>query len=142
MRARARPGRQRDSTTDDALVAAPVVLPNRLINLAAAGNAAVQRALAPADAFALATSGPAGPVPYRAELEREFGRGFGHMRAHLGGPAAREGLAELGAVAAAYGSSVAFATEQPSRAASEKTRFIRSIAQNRFTAVGRVAAMR
>ncbi|GLI00739.1 eCIS core domain-containing protein [Phytohabitans aurantiacus] len=91
-----------------------------------AGNRAVQRMLdsatrpvgaAPdaAAAFALATSGTAGPVPMRAEMERAFGADFGGVRAHLGGAPARDGLAMLGASAATHGSDVVFRDASPSR---------------------------
>ncbi|WP_412746189.1 DUF4157 domain-containing protein [Krasilnikovia sp. MM14-A1004] len=90
-----------------------------------AGNAAIHRLVrdttaAPrpdrtdaADAFALATSGAAGPVPYRAQMETRFGRDLGHVDAYVGGEAARAGLAALGAQAATYGNRIAFTEAHP-----------------------------
>src|ERR1041384_9229 len=56
--------------------------------------------------------GPAGPaqLPYRAEMERSFGRSLGHVQAYTG--AAAE-LAPHGAEALATGSVVAFADASP-----------------------------
>ncbi|RZU48643.1 uncharacterized protein DUF4157 [Krasilnikovia cinnamomea] len=90
-----------------------------------AGNAAIHRLVRdttvpphqdrsePADAFALATSGQAGSVPYRARMEAAFGQDFGHVDAYLGGERARAGLAALGAHAATYGNRIAFADPHP-----------------------------
>ncbi|GAB1641247.1 DUF4157 domain-containing protein [Krasilnikovia sp. MM14-A1259] len=144
MRARLEPRRDADDAVEARPVAsAPVrsslpgrwapgqVPPDRssLEAVLAAGNAAIHRlvagvagpavpdrntTLAPADAFALATSGSAGAVPYREQMEERFGHDFGHVDAYLGGDAARAGLAALGAHAAAYGNRVAFADARPS----------------------------
>ena len=70
---------------------------------------------APGDAFAHATSGAGGSVPYRGEMEKAFGRSFGDVTAHTGGQAATEGLGALGARGAAQGSTVAFNTASPSK---------------------------
>ena len=73
-----------------------------------AGNAAVQRMV---DSFEQATTGSATALPHRARMEADFGRDFGHVRAFTG-----RGLDGLDAVAAAYGSRVAFAETDPSPA--------------------------
>ena len=70
---------------------------------------------APVEAWSQATSGPATQVPYRAEMERAFGRSFGGVQAHLGGEGASAGLGQLGAHAAAHGDVVAFRDASPSR---------------------------
>lgn len=70
---------------------------------------------APVEAWSRATSGPAGELPYRADMERSFGRSFGNVQAHLGGEGASEGLGQLGAHAAAHGDVVAFREASPSR---------------------------
>ena len=46
-------------------------------------------------------------------METAFGRNFGAVTAHVGTPAARYGLGALGASAAAFGTSVAFAESSP-----------------------------
>jgi hypothetical protein len=61
-------------------------------------------------AFAEATDGPGGEVPYRAEMEAAFGEDFSGVEAHTGSGAA---LGELGASAAAAGEAVAFASADP-----------------------------
>src|SRR5215475_1561648 len=61
-----------------------------------------------ASQFARATSGPRSEVPHRREMEQAFGRDFSSVDAYLGGEQAEQGLAGLGAVAAAHGSAVAF----------------------------------
>jgi hypothetical protein len=59
-----------------------------------------------------ATSGAGAAVPYRGEMERAFGEDFGGVRAHLGQAGA---MGEMGAVAAARGDDVAFASAVPDR---------------------------
>lgn len=68
---------------------------------------------APDAAFDRATAGGAAALPYRAEMEQLFGRGFAGVQAHLG---RAEPMAELGAQAAIRGQVVAFAEASPSRA--------------------------
>jgi len=84
----------------------------------AAGNAATtglvsRHAAAPDQAFARATSGTPTGLPHRARMEQAFGHSFAGVRAHVGTPVARHGLARLGARAAAFGNSVAFAEASP-----------------------------
>lgn len=67
-----------------------------------------------ADAFANATQGAGSEVPYRADMERSFGQGFGSVRAHLGGHATA-GLDALNARAATKGETIAFESASPSR---------------------------
>lgn len=69
----------------------------------------------PVEAWSRATSGPATEVPYRAEMERAFGRPFGNVQAHLGSEGASAGLSQIGAHAAAHGDVVAFRDASPSR---------------------------
>lgn len=79
-----------------------------------AGNAAAARAVqAPGDAFAAATSGPTSELPHRHRMETAFGRDFAGVTAHVGTASARYGLGALGASAAAFGDSVAFAESDP-----------------------------
>jgi hypothetical protein len=66
-------------------------------------------------AFSHAVSGPAQPVPYRAEMEHAFGTDFGHVKAHLGDASAQEGLGDLQARGAAQGDSIAFKSASPSK---------------------------
>ena len=81
-------------------------------NLAA--NALVQReAVTAGDAFAGATSGTPSSLPHLARMEQAFGQSFAGVRAHVGTPEARSGLRGLGARAAAFGQSVAFAETSP-----------------------------
>ncbi len=81
-------------------------------NLAA--NALIQRqAATPGDAFAGATSGTPSALPHLARMEQAFGESFAGVRAHVGTPEARSGLSGLGARAAAFGQSVAFAEASP-----------------------------
>lgn len=68
----------------------------------------------PSAAFEHATSGSASALPYRGQLESAFGVDLGGVRAHLGGSEANQGLSDLGAHAAAHGSSVAFRDASPS----------------------------
>ena len=68
----------------------------------------------PAESFGVATSGPASALPHRDRMEAAFGTRFGDVRAHLGGPAAEQGLGELGAHAAAQGNTIAFRSAAPS----------------------------
>jgi hypothetical protein len=67
---------------------------------------------APGRAFADATQGSGGEVPYRADMEQSFGQDFGGVRAYLG---KSEALASLGAEAATRDGAIAFATATPSR---------------------------
>ncbi len=90
-------------------------------SLFAAGNRAVARLMATgnpesgvADAFRVATSGPASPLPHRAVMERAFDTSFAGVRAFLGGQSAQAGLGAMGAVAASYGNEVTFADGNPS----------------------------
>src|SRR5262245_10865667 len=68
----------------------------------------------PGAAFEQATSGPVAQVPHRAKMESAFGVDFGGVRAHLGGAQARDGLADLGAMAATSGDRIAFKDPAPS----------------------------
>ena len=83
-----------------------------------AGNAATialvaRRSATPGEAFAGATSGTPSALPHRERMEQAFGQSFAGVRAHVGTPEARSGLRGLGARAAAYGDSVAFAEPSP-----------------------------
>ena len=82
-----------------------------------AGNAATTRLVGrqaqPGQAFATATSGAPTGVPHRARMEQAFGSSFAGVRAYAGTSEARVGLARLGARAAAFGNSVAFADADP-----------------------------
>lgn len=78
-------------------------------------SGAAEAGTAPVDAWAHATLGRATEVPYRAEMEKSFGRSFGSVQAHLGGDGANQGLGALGAHAAAHGDVVAFRESSPSR---------------------------
>jgi hypothetical protein len=69
----------------------------------------VTSAASPLDARA----GTGGPLPHQSEMERSFGRSFGHVEAHTGMAAE---LAPLGAQALTIGRTVAFADSQPSPA--------------------------
>ena len=73
--------------------------------------AAPEASASPDAAFARATSGTGGEVPYRAQLEQSFGQDFGAVRAFLG---CSDALDDLGAHAAARGDQVAFGTTAPS----------------------------
>jgi hypothetical protein len=90
-------------------VSIPVVARIELLQQSA-GNAAVARA------FGDATSGDASALPQRARMEQAFGQSFAGVAAHVGTPQARRGLARLGARAAAFGESVAFADANPDTA--------------------------
>ena len=79
-----------------------------------AGNHAVTGLLGRDDAFTLARSGPSAEVPHRQAMEGAFGTGFGDVRARLGGAAAEQGLAALGARAATSGNDVVFRDRDPS----------------------------
>ena len=70
---------------------------------------------APDEAFAKATSGPSAEVPHRAAMEQSFGLDFSRIHAHVGDPAATQGLAQLGARGAARGDEVAFDSASPSQ---------------------------
>jgi hypothetical protein len=58
-------------------------------------------------------AGTGGPLPYRSEMERSFGRSFGNVEAHTDMAAE---LAPLGAQALTIGCTIAFAESQPSPA--------------------------
>jgi uncharacterized protein DUF4157 len=73
----------------------------------AAGNAAVGRA------FETATSGAPSALPHREAMEAAFGQSFAGVVAHVGTPQALNGLAGVGARAAAHGRRVAFASSSP-----------------------------
>lgn len=66
------------------------------------------------DAFAAATRGSVGEVPFRRDMEAAFGEDFSGVKSYAGG-AAREGLEALGARAATQGQSIAFETPTPDR---------------------------
>src|SRR5215510_6420444 len=68
---------------------------------------------APGEAFAVATSGQGGALPHQSRMESAFGRSFGGVSAHVGTAQAQAGLAGLGARAAAFGDTVAFADANP-----------------------------
>jgi Domain of unknown function (DUF4157) len=57
---------------------------------------------------------PGGDLPYRAELERQFGMSFSGVRVHTG-PHARRATRALGASAYTAGHRIAFASPHPSR---------------------------
>ena len=69
--------------------------------------------VAPGEAFAVATSGRGSALPHQGRMESAFGRSFGGVSAHVGTPQAQAGLAGLGARAAAFGDTVAFADANP-----------------------------
>lgn len=77
------------------------------------GNAAAQerlRAAPPATAFRAATDGPARPLPWRAQLEGEFGQDLSSVRLH---PGQGVPLTAIGAQAATVGEHVATAAASP-----------------------------
>lgn len=65
------------------------------------------------DAFGAATSGAATALPHQGQMEAAFGQSFAGVSAHVGTAEAQAGLADLGARAAAFGESVAFAEPNP-----------------------------
>jgi len=113
----------RDPRSEPEIVEAPPApvrsSPDSLLSLQrAAGNAATialvaRRSAAPAEAFAGATSGALSALPHRERMEDAFGESFAGVRAHVGTAEARSGLRGLGARAAAFGDSVAFAESSP-----------------------------
>lgn len=66
----------------------------------------------PGATFSAATRGGGGAVPYRADMEKSFGRSFGDVQAYTG---RSQEMGDLGAEAAAQGKSVAFGTSNPSK---------------------------
>jgi hypothetical protein len=64
----------------------------------------------PAGAFAAATSGASGAIPYRDEMQARFGADFGGVAAHVG-----RDLSALHAHAATQGEAVVFASATPDR---------------------------
>jgi nucleoid-associated protein YgaU len=67
----------------------------------------------PGESFAAASSGARSAVPHQGRMEAAFGRSFAGVQAHVGTPEAQAGLAGLGARAAAFGETVAFAESNP-----------------------------
>ena len=68
---------------------------------------------APGEAFASAAGGTRSALPHRAQMESAFGQSFAGVEAHVGTPEAQVGLSSLGARAAAFGETVAFADSNP-----------------------------
>jgi hypothetical protein len=68
----------------------------------------------PADVAAQGFSGSAQEVPHRAEMEKSFGVGFGHVKAYTDAPA-KKANEQLGSNAYAMNDSVAFGTANPSK---------------------------
>ncbi|WP_433302552.1 DUF4157 domain-containing protein [Actinoplanes sp. CA-030573] len=122
-----------EQRSDDTAAAPRSPAPGLPPSLLAAGNRAIVRLMAAdtaggdktadarvatpasgvADAFSIATSDPAAPLPHRAAMEQAFDTSFAGVRAFTGGQGARAGLGALGAVAASYGDQVAFAERNP-----------------------------
>lgn len=81
-----------------------------LVQRLEAGAASAGAALDPGAAFERAAAGPAGELPYRAEMEHRFGADFSAVRAYTG-----RDLSSLGAHAATRGDDIAFAAGTPDR---------------------------
>lgn len=69
----------------------------------------------PVDHWRTATAGQSSEIPYRADMERLFGRPFGNVQSYRGGDSAVSGLTGFGAAAATHGNQVAFQDVNPSR---------------------------
>lgn len=122
---RVRAGRQGDSSNSSTIQRAAAPSPGKRTLVEQVGAAAGGRApgsggrapgaapAAPGEAFGAATSGARSPLPHLSLMEQSFGQGFGGVNAHLGTPEAQAGLSALGARAAAFGDTVAFAEANP-----------------------------
>jgi hypothetical protein len=84
------------------------------IHRKATGNGTSASTGDPGKAFAGAVSGSSTALPHKASMEQSFGANLGQVEAHVGTPEAKQGLAALGAEAAASGNKVAFMDSTPS----------------------------
>lgn len=107
-RVQGRPTRETGRSSDSAHSGLPIFLK-------ALAAEPVRRPADATNAFAMATAGRPGALPFRQEMESAFGRDFSRVETHLGTPQAQAGLSALEARAAARGNAVAFRDSAPTR---------------------------
>jgi hypothetical protein len=94
--------------TDHGNQAAQAKLSGQTVHREGSGEASVE----PGAAFAEATTGSGGALPFQEEMEKAFGEDFSSVSVHFG---AGEQLGSMGASAAAVGDTIAFADANPDK---------------------------